>query len=213
MTAEDRRTRLSKHFPPERFEGLESFGGVFEEGVIDNSYHLFSAGGRDWIVISLEWWPRREAVQWASGVLERHAERDAIVATHAYLDNDDTRIDRRGRTPGKAALDGFPESILDGEDLWREFVSRHPNVRLVVSGHVTGDGCGRLTSPGARGLPVHQMLSDYQVRPDGGEGYLRLLELLPDGRTLQVKTYSPWLNSYFTGPEHQFTLELPPPPQ
>ena len=57
---------------------------------------------------------------------------------------------------------------------------------------------------------MHQMLSDYQVRVDGGEGYLRLLELLPDGRTLQVKTYSPWLERYLTGPEHQFTLQLPP---
>jgi hypothetical protein len=39
-------------------------------------------------------------------------------------------------------------------------------------------------------------------------GYLRLLEFLPDGETVQVKTYSPFLNKYMTDPEQQFVLKL-----
>ena len=37
----------------------------------------------------------------------------------------------------------------------------------------------------------HQMMYDYEKMKDGGMGFLRLLELLPDGETVQVRTYSP----------------------
>lgn len=39
------------------------------------------------------------------------------------------------------------------------------------------------------------MLANYQMLPEGGQGWLRLIELLPDGETIQVKTYSPVLTS------------------
>lgn len=32
-----------------------SVGGFFEAGKTDNSYHTFSAGGQDWLVLAMEW--------------------------------------------------------------------------------------------------------------------------------------------------------------
>lgn len=208
-----RRTRLSTYFPVERAAASSGFGGVFEEGRLENSYHLFSAGGRDWIVLALEVFPRDEVVAWAGALLERHAERSAILLTHIYLGQDDRRIDRRGRlAPPPHPEHPFPEGVNDGEDLWRRLVSPHDNVVFVFCGHVTGAGTGRLTSTGENGQRVHQVLANYQMRPSGGEGYLRLLEFLPDGKTVYMKTYSPWLDTYLTWPEHQYRLELPPAP-
>lgn len=63
-------------------------------------------------------------------------------------------------------------------------------------------------SPCDRGSVVHQMLSHYQMRELGGEGYLRLLELLPDGRTLVVRSYSPLLDQYLMGADQQMTVVL-----
>ena len=60
-------------------------------GDITNSYHLFSAGGTDWIVIVLEWAPSDAAVRWANEVLAKHPKRKAILVTHAYLCDDNTR--------------------------------------------------------------------------------------------------------------------------
>ena len=51
-------------FPTSRFPRL---GGTFETNKIDNSYQTFSAGGVDWLVLTLELWPRAAAVQWAQG--------------------------------------------------------------------------------------------------------------------------------------------------
>ena len=69
-------------------------------------------------------------------------------------------------------------------------------------------GLGFLASKNDRGQTVHQMLVDYQVRSLGGEGYLRLLEFLPDGKTVHVKSYSPLYDKYLEEPEQQFSFEL-----
>jgi hypothetical protein len=55
------------------------------------------------------------------------------------------------------------------------------------------------------------MLSNYQFRNLGGEGYMRLLEFKPDGKTVQVSTYSPLYDSYLTDADqsYSFTLDWP----
>ena len=212
--ADSRDTGLNEHFPVERFRELPSFGGTFAPDRLDNSFHLFSAAGREWLVIGLEWGPRDEVVAWANEVAARYPERTAVVVTHAYLFNDDTRYDHAGSdqkwNPHRYATADLAGRVNDGEELWTKLVSRHPNMALVLSGHVLGDGAGRLSSEGAAGEPIHQLLANYQMRAEGGQGYLRLLEILPDGRTLRVKTYSPLLDRHLTNEEHQFELTLAP---
>src|SRR5690606_23339285 len=95
----------------------------------------------------------------------------------------------------------------DGEALWQNLLKKHENVFLVLSGHVLGDGQGRLTSVGDHGNSVHQILCNYQMLRQGGNGFLRLMEFKPDG-TIQNKSYSPSLDEYKTDPANQFTLEL-----
>lgn len=57
------------------------------------------------------------------------------------------------------------------------------------------------------------MVANYQSyhHPSGGgynSGYLRLVEFLPDGVTVQVKTYSPYHDTYLTDPDNEFTFVL-----
>ena len=54
------------------------------------------------------------------------------------------------------------------------------------------------------------MLVNYQMKKEGGEGFMRLVEFLPDGKTVQIKAYSPSLDQYKTDPQNQFVLELDP---
>ena len=54
------------------------------------------------------------------------------------------------------------------------------------------------------------MLVDYQRRRLGGEGYLRILEFLPDGKTVHVKSYSPLYDKYLRDGGNQFTFQLDP---
>jgi hypothetical protein len=210
---DSRQTLFNDYFPYNRYQAWPTLGGVMTEGRMENSFHLFSAGGRDWIVLSLEFGPRDATVDWANKILSEHPNRFGILVTHAYMYCDDTRYDERIRpdqkwSPYKYGTAKDPAGTNDGEELWQKLVSKHPHMVLTLNGHVLEDGLGRLSSTGAHGNIVHQMLVNYQMNPEGGEGFLRLLEFLPDGKTLQVKAYSPSLNQFRTDPQNQFTLDL-----
>ena len=213
----DRTTFLNDYFPVSNFESWPTFGGVKEPGRMDNSYHLFSAGGVDWIILCFEFGPRNSVISWAQSVLDAHPNRRVILDTHAYVYYDDTRYDwaSKGATqrwsPYAYGTATDADGTNDAEDLWRKLIKGRPNFVLVVSGHVLEDGLGRLSSTNDFGQVVHQMLVNYQMKTLGGEGFLRLVEFLPDGRTVQVKAYSPFRGTYKTDPENQFTLTLEPP--
>lgn len=213
-SAATRDTLLNEYLPMEWFQDWPTLGGVMEEGKIDNSFHVFEVDGNKWMILALEWGPRDQTVHWANEVVANHPDHHVILTTHAYLYFDGTRYDwsEKGRkqnwSPHSYGTAERPGGVNDGQQLWEKIVSRHGNFRLTINGHVLGDGAGRLSSRGRHGQQVHQLLMNYQMRQRGGEGYLRLLEFLPDGQTVQVKTYSPVLDEFMTGPEHQFTLPI-----
>ncbi len=209
---DSRETGLNTAFSLNDFFQRPTFGGVFGPR-LDNSYHLFTAGGRDWLVLALEWGPRDPVLDWADMILDKYPDRRAIVVTHAYLYSDNTRYDHVLRpehrwNPYSYPSAKFPGGTNDGEDIWRKLVAPHDNVDFVLCGHVLNSGTGQLSSASPQGHVVHQIMANYQERPRGGEGYLRLMEFLPDGATVRVKSYSPVLDRYLTEPTQQFVLEL-----
>lgn len=203
-------TLMNNYFPVKQLRKAKTFGGTFEPNRIESSYHLFAAGGRKWVAIALETFPRDEAVQWADKILKRYRKRLGIVVTHAYLYHDNTRYDYKTRPDQMWSPHGkggpARETCNDGEELWQKLVAPNPNVAFVFCGHVLGDGAGRLTSIAEQGNRVHQILLNCQSWPGGGSGYLGLVEFLPDGKTIQFKTYSTTLDKYMTDDDHQFTL-------
>ena len=198
-------TRLTEYFPLEAIRKWPTFGGVHTKSKLDNSYHLLTIGSRKWIILALECGPRNEVVAWASTVLERHVDRLAIVVTHAYLFRNNTRYDHTAGKRERASPHGWGN---DGEERWRKLVRRHRNTMIVLSGHVSTGGLGYLASEADHGNMVHQMMADYEKMKDGGMGYMRLLEFLPDGRTVQVRTYSPVLKSTRRSELEEFRFEL-----
>lgn len=201
-------TLINKYFSTEKTARWPTFGGSMENGKIDNTYHLFEIHGVPWIVVALECLPRKEALEWADKVLAKHKDRFAILITHAYLDGQDRRITFEDY--GRLAAGMMWQS--DGEKMW-EVVKKYPRMMLVISGHVANDGDGYLASKGDHGNVVHQFLVDYQSSKAGGNGYMRLLEFLPDGRSVQSKTWSPYTKHYRSDKTWmQFDFKLQPAP-
>lgn len=194
-----------------------SIGAFFEDEQTDNSFHTFEAGDQKWLVIALEWAPRDEVVAWAEEVVKKHPDHLVMLVTHAYMYYDDTRYDwaknshNQTWNPHSYPLAKIPnQTINDGEQLWQKLVSNYPHFRFTFNGHVLEDGTGRLSSEGKHGNTVHQLLANYQFKEEGGMGDMRLLEFLPDGKTVEVRTYSPVLDRYDTAEDQQFTLEYEP---
>src|ERR1035438_8471060 len=78
---------FNQFFPLSQFQNLPTFGGVFESNRMDNCYHLFSASGVDWLVLSLEFGPRDSVLAWANQVATNYPNRRIIVVTHAHVYN------------------------------------------------------------------------------------------------------------------------------
>ena len=190
-------------FSPLRFRDQRWYGGHMGT-TNENNYCFFSAAGREFMILGLEFGPSDEVLKWAGDLVRAHADKKVIVATHCYMYDDDTRLGPGDDfSPHKSQ-----ESYNDGEQMWEKFVRHHPNIFMVVSGHVKGDGAGRLTSKGDHGNLVHQMLSNYQFLESGGDGWLRILKFQPGERKLIVRTYSPWLKKFYDDPQQSFELEL-----
>lgn len=208
--ASTRDTGLNTFFSFDEQTKMPGFGGAFEPGKLDNTYHLFELGDHEFIAIVLEWGPRDEAVAWANEVMTAHPDHLGILVTHAYLNNNDRRYDHTDRDhPQDFNPHEYdtPGTMNDGEQLWQKLV-RHHRFVMTLNGHVLGDGSGYLASTTDLGNVCHQMLSNYQMRDLGGEGYLRILELLPDGRSLVVRSYSPLWDQYMVGADQYLELEL-----
>jgi len=208
--ASTRDTYMNEYLPYSRYADTPTFGGAMEKGKMDNTYHFFEAGGRQWIVIALEWAPRDETVAWANEVMNRYPNHCGIMITHAYMFNNDRRYDHTDKDHPQTWNPhnySTPGGKNDGQELWDKLIRKH-NFVFVFNGHVLGDGTGYLASRNDAGKTVHQMLANYQMRPLGGESYMRLLEFQPDGKTVHVKTYSPVYNGYLLKPDQQFIIEL-----
>ena len=215
--SDSRNTDLfNTYFPYEKYSRMENFGGAFEEGKMDNSWHTFKAGGYDWLILSLEFGPRNSVIEWADKVVSDHPKHKVIINTHAYLYADDTHMSEKRNhhwrpQSYKLGKETGDNAVNDGEQMWEKLVSRYPNILFVFSGHVLHDGTGYLVSEGKHGNKVYQMLANYQGGVEntvkGGNGFLRRLTINPAEKKITVKTYSPYVNEYKTEPDQQFVIE------
>ncbi len=208
--------RFNNWFPLEKYSTSPNFGGAFEPGKMDNTWHTFGAGGLDWLVLSLEFGPRNKVLDWAAEVIQEHPNHKVIINTHAYMYSDETRMSaERGHywLPQSYGVgkDTLADAVNNGEEMWDKLVSRHANIVFVFSGHVLNDGVGTLVSEGVHGNQVYQLLANYQSgvegSENGGNGFLRIVKIHPRKKTVSVKTYSPYLDVYKIEAHQQFSFE------
>lgn len=212
--ATDRTTGFTDSFPLATFKDRPTFGGVYdrEPERTENTYHLFSAGGREFLVLCLEFGPRKDVVRWANEIAAKYAKREAILITHAYVYYNSTRYDwKKYGTRQRWNPHGYPvarntnDDVSDGQELWENLVSKHENFILTLNGHVLGSGLGFLTDKTPTGREVAQSLVNFQMKPNGGDGWLRLLEFKPD-HTIEVRDYSPTLDKQNAAKTNRFTI-------
>lgn len=211
-----RDTRFHQYFPPDAMKAAPTFGGLYdhEPQRVENSYHLFTAAERKFIVLCLEFGPRKDVVRWANEVIAKHKDREAILVTHAFMYDDDTRYDFKkygAKQNWNPHVYGVAKAskgdVTDGEELWQGLITKHRNFIFTINGHVLHDGLGRITTPDPAGRDIPQMLVNFQMRPKGGDGWLRLLELRKDG-TMHICDYSPVRGERNESAQNKFSVNL-----
>lgn len=167
------------YFGADRYQDQSHYGGSYENN--RGHYDLISVNGIDFIMVYMGWGVDQAGIDWVNEVLAAHPNHTAILNFHEYL-----------------LATGMRSPI--GEELFEEVVVPNENVKAVLSGHYhnaqtyideiddNGDGAPDRT--------VYQMLADYQAGPEGGQGYLRILNFNMEDNTVDVQTYSPYLDNY-----------------
>jgi hypothetical protein len=164
----------------------------------ENFYGVINVNGTNYLILVLEFIPRDDTVSWAATILAANPDKETFIITHSYMYSDNTRVDQ---------CDTQDLNYNNyGDKLWAKLVSQYPNVDMVLNGHITNANGSRRADLGANGNLVNQIFSNYQLLPNGGDGYLRILTFHPALNTVNVQTYSPYLNSYKTDPTNQFTV-------
>ncbi len=174
---------FDKFFGVSRYNGRSYYGGHFSDNN-QNNYVLFNVGDLQYISISLDFNPNIDELNWTKNILETYSDRKAIIISHSMLDNPTGDW----TTPGLNIYNTVKE---------------YPNVFLMLCGHKHYEGRRKDTY---NGHIIYTLLADYQDYPNGGNGWLRILEIWPSIEIIKVKTYSPYLNQYKTNPESEFVL-------
>ena len=209
ITATDRHSLAPEFIRPERnikFEKCLVSTCPNWEGVhtMENSAYEFidEAWGKI-LVITFEFAPRDEAVEWAKQLTESEAYKDhkVIILTHSWLDTAGNRIAKEGYTLSPCNW---------AEAVWQKLVYPSKNICLVLCGHtgaapkIDGDVAKTNFKPtssyrvdkAADGRNIPQMMFNSQQgdgdwNGNGGDCWLRILEFKPDGKTISVRTFSP----------------------
>lgn len=178
-------------FGVERYASEPWFGGNHAAEGNRSSYQTISVPGHELLFLHLrhlvpEYGSVDDVVAWADGVLGAHPDHLTFVTTHEFTE--------------------FTGEILHPE--LQTLIASHCTVAAVFSGHRPGAAAG--TFDDQCGRTVHHLLTNYQFIPDGGQGFLRTVEI--DRLTLEAsfEVYSPVFDTFGTTPPEQFTALLAP---
>lgn len=183
-------------FGPARHAAIPGYQGSSADG--ENHAHTFTAGGYTFLHLAMEWQPDGASKAWAQGRIDANPGLPTIISTHEYLQD----WDSGGLGAGRSSA---------GLDLWNTFIRVNPQVFLVMNGHFHrgpngADGELHTISLNNAGLPVVEMLSDFQAYPNGGSGWMRLVTFDIRNHALRVRTFSPTLDQYQQDFNSEFTL-------
>jgi hypothetical protein len=205
-------TLFLQNFGPQWYQNRSWFGGASPSGL--SNYQTFSGGGYNYIALHLDLETPHSELAWAQGIINQNPDKPVMVTTHRYLqDAEDytagVPVVPSGRYPEIwYTVEGqYSPSGIRAEEFFNHFIATNRNIFLVNAGHFHEEY--RQTSTNNFGLPVHEVLADYQDDPNGGNGYLRIMEFNIPGNRIDVSSYSPTLNNFLNKDESQFSLSVP----
>lgn len=185
----------------------------YQDNAYQNSYFQFDIHERPYQLFLLEFGPRDEVVTWADSIAKQHKDRQGMLLTHAYLDEDLTRYDFAGRGWAQGVSpyyysqnfsDYAAGGVNDGQELWDKLVKDN-KFEMVICGH--RNGSESLFSRNEKGEEVMQMVFAEHRLPQAVEGWIRILEFYEDNSGIGVKTYSTISNTWKTDTAHQYSFD------
>ena len=190
--------------------------GVMTEGSAANTYMTLEAEGDKWMIVNLDWAPTDEVLDWADRIISTHPNHKVIVNTHCYMHLDYTTCDQEDTSNVIADPGNY------GDEIWDKLIYGNENIVMVLSGHQEANLVTMTQGLGKHGNTVSQFLIDPQAIDnyyDGGDnkgqpcGIITIFYFDKDGRTVDVRHYSPIRDQYYQDRNQiSFDMENPDTP-
>jgi hypothetical protein len=162
-------------FGPSRAARQATFGGRDPSGF--HEYHIFEGQGQKFMVLSMSWRVSPAAISWARAAIARNPTLPVILVNHQLLN---------------IAADGItPLETEYGKMLWEKLIRDNDQIFMTLNGH--HHGAARLTKTNNFGNAVEEMVVDYQMAYQGGNGLMRLYEFDLTNKVVKVLSFSPWV--------------------
>jgi hypothetical protein len=193
---------FNRWFGPTRAALQSTYGGSDATG--QSQFHIFEAEGQQFMSLALSWNPSDATLAWAQSVLDAHPSVPVILTNHALIN--------------VGSDQSSPVETGDSERMWDKLITGNDQIFMTLNGHF--HGATRQVKQNDFGHDVHQVLMDYQMAYEGGNGYLGLFEFDLTNDTISLETGSPWvvakpqetLTAYdqplLDGVHQRFTLDI-----
>ena len=196
---------FDNYFPTSKFSSKPYWGGNYNG--MNNNYYFLNVYGGEYIILMLDWCPSDDEIIWANTTFSNYPDKKGILVTHGYLD------DSTSSREGIHGCNHPNENYESTEYIWDKLVKHHKNLQVVLCGHEhdsLGDGEAFRIDNNVYGNPVYQMLANYQSYPNGGNGWIRILEFSAQDNKIHVMTYSPVLDRFDIDNSGNFDLDYNP---
>ncbi len=172
------------YYPPARFR----LNGVYQAGKSENGWRAFSAGGKRWLALSLELYPRTAVIKWAKQVVANHPHHNVIVVTHHFLDH-----------PGHVSTSNGGYGANSPATLWNA-LDDYRNVVMTFSGHMGQAANGTLTAPDG-----HRVATFLQTFHDPTYNPTRIVTVDTAARTISTKIVANWNRTLRQNVNYEYT--------
>jgi len=181
--------KMNHYFPPAHFSAgtFAAYTDPTYGPDMGANYSTMSAGSLNWLLLNagdLSHSGQRLFLQAACDTYPNHK---AILTTHGLL---------------------WDTGILypDEKNIFTDVVEGGENVFLAMCGHRYGEK--QLTRKWGSERTVDMLMANFQNGTNGGDGYLRILEFIPNDNRIDFKTYSPYRDNYYVDADSQFSLDV-----
>ncbi len=225
INSENRNSNYNTYFPSHKNSAnipllrAAANNGAGKPTLENAAHELITPHGDKFLFLNLEFAPRDTIVSWAKEVIGREQYKNHKVAllTHSYLNAKNEHIEK----------ENYPvENGNYGKALWEKLVFPSQNIQWVFSGHIGAPDNFKAHTAfrkdvNAAGKQVNQVTFNAQAmgggwNGNGGDGWLRIMEFLPDKKTVLVSTFSPFFAispstqhmAHHMGTENAFKIQL-----
>lgn len=167
-----------------------------------SSYQVLKINGRDYMFLHLDCDSPNSDLAWAASVLAAHPRTVTMLTTHDFMaetgasSSSGSGTGQRGRVNWPTGYISVGPDRNSVTNIWNTVVKPFKQVYMVICGHNFAQY--NVDDTNAAGKVVHQVLCDYQTLPNGGNGFLRIMEFRPALNQIYNTTYSPSLGRYMS---------------